>query len=732
MSQDSNSRTEILHFEVDSHLLLELGERLVAKPSIALAELVKNSYDADAPSVTITFIDVSKEGGTIVVDDTGEGMTLNDIKIKWMRIGTDEKERNPISKKYKRVRTGSKGIGRFACRLISKKLILNSIAIINKKEEKERVQVVFEWDDIKSGSNVDDFSVEVTVEKVPVTETTGTKLELMDTRNPWTQDALRSLKKEILGLVNPFPWEAEEYLIKGSEKDDPGINIDIISHEYPEIEGLLSDSILKTSWAKIEGKVSKTGITTYTLTITSTGQEINFTLPSKMKILGPTTFSIYMFSYLKLFGGFEEITLQDIRRLGREYGGVKVFLDGFRVFQYGEPGNDWLRLEFDRSRRITATPSLFIKETEELTRPMLSLPGNNQLFGAVFLSRQSNPKISVTVTRDRLLENKAFEELRNFVRTGIDWMTIKYAAFQAKEKKVKEKEEKKKDKVDVVTILNNIEEIVDDHRDDLGEETANTLGQYIQLAKEDVLKQQEESITQIQMLRVLASTGTMITVFNHELGVMNLRLLEITSDLQKFLTHLPTEHKNNYRIILADIKAWGYSVEKLAGMIGLMLGREAREKKRTFSLNRAVERMFEPFKSYFKDNNIKPDKDIPSNIRTPLMYESELYSILVNLMTNSIKALGEVEERKIFVKSEEIKNTIIIDFLDSGCGLSPDKWEEVFEPFVSYSVPNLDFGLGTGLGLTMVRSIVEFYGGIIKFVTPPENWSTCVRIELPK
>ena len=115
MSQDSNSQTEILRFEVDSHLLLELGERLVAKPSIALAELVKNSYDADAPSVTISFIDVSKEGGTIVVDDTGEGMTLNDIKTKWMRIGTDEKERNPISKKYKRVRTGSKGIGRFAC-----------------------------------------------------------------------------------------------------------------------------------------------------------------------------------------------------------------------------------------------------------------------------------------------------------------------------------------------------------------------------------------------------------------------------------------------------------------------------------------------------------------------------------------------------------------------------------------------------------------------------------------
>ncbi|NVM55287.1 MAG: sensor histidine kinase [Candidatus Helarchaeota archaeon] len=728
MAQNDNSQKETLHFEVDSHLLLELGERLVAKPSIALAELVKNSYDADATSVTITFIDVSKEGGTIIVEDTGEGMTLKDIKTKWMRIGTDEKEKNPISNKYKRTRTGSKGIGRFACRLISKILILTSTAIINEKEEKERIRAIFEWGKIKSGSLVNDFSVEVSVEKVSVTEKTGTKLVLQDTRNPWSEDVLNSFKKEILGLVNPFPWEIEEYIIKGLEGDDPGIKINIISPEHPEIEGLLSDSILKTSWGKLEGYIDENGKIMYKVIITSTGREYDHQPPIKIRILGPASFSLYMFSLERLFAEVPGITLRDLRKLASEYGGVKVFLDGFRVFQYGEPGNDWLKLGYDRSRRRSSTPSILRKEAEGLERPMLSLPSNSQLFGAVFLSRKFNPKISVTVTRDRLLENRAFDELQQFVRTGIDWMTIKYAAHKAQIKKEQESEKK----TDPITTLTTIEKIVDKQRDILGEETTNVIQQYIHLAKEDVIKQQEESITHISMLRVLASTGTMITVFNHELSVIHRRLMEIASDLQQFLGSLPSSQKNDYRIILSDIKAWGFSIKRLASMIGLMLGRDAREKKRDLSLRLAVDKMFAPFQSYLDDSGIEPINNVPADVRTPPMYESELHSILVNLMTNSIKALSEVEERKILVKSQYVNKKLVIELLDTGCGLEPERWEEVFEPFVSYSDPDLDFGFGTGLGLTIVRNIVVSYEGKINFTNPPEGWSTCLRIELPR
>jgi len=727
----SNIKKETLRFEVDSHLLLELGERLVAKPSIALAELVKNAYDADATSVTISFINVSDKGGTITVEDDGEGMTFNDLKVKWMLIGTDDKERNPISTRYGRSRTGRKGIGRFACRMISERLILTSVAKIDSK--KEKVNAVFLWDRLESGKSVGDFQIEASREIVPITTTTGTKLVLQGTRSSWSEDDLVTFKREILGLVNPFPWQTEE-MPHGDEKNDPGLKINIEAPEYPPIQGPVSDEILRSSWGKLEGKLGEDGTTIYNLTITSTGEQYKFRSSQIYKELGSASFMIYMFSLGELTAKVPGLKLSDLRRLGREQGGVKVFLDGFRVFHYGEPGDDWLKLEFDRSRSLTTTPKELLGEAEKLKRPMLSLPANNQLFGAVFLSRRLNPNISLTVTRDRLLENLAFTELRDFVRLGIDWLTVKYAAFRARERK---KEAESRSRTDALSVLNKIDKTIDERGVEIDANTANILHSYVSLARDDLIRQREESISQISMLRVLASTGTMMSVFDHELSVIVRRLDEMASDLQIFLRLLPDENQDRFRELLAKMRAWGWDIKKLANMIGLMLGKNARVQKTDLSIHKAVDDIFAPFEQYMTENGIEPLNEVPAFLRTPPMYESELQSILVNLMTNSIKALGEAEIKKICVRAEDTDDEVTILFLDTGVGLPPElppeRWHELFEPFVSYSMPSLDFGMGTGLGLTLVKDIVESYGGRVEFVVnPPSGWSTCVRMDLPK
>lgn len=720
-------KTEKLHFEVDSHLLLELGERLVARPSIALAELVKNSYDADSTSVTIRFLDVRNKGGTIILEDNGEGMTLLDLKTKWMRIGTDDKERNPISPKYKRTRTGRKGIGRFACRLISEKLILESVS--KKDGGKEKIRGHFLWDKLRSGRDVEDFEVEISREVVSESTPTGTRLVLKGTKLPWSKEDLARFKKEILGLVNPFPWKSKEMPLSGFPRRDPGFKIQVEAPDYPHFEGLLSDDILKASWGRLEGKLDKDGVTIYHLTITPTGEQYDFR-PSKRYIeLGSTSFILYMFSLGELKPKIPGMTLSALRRLAREYGGVKVFLDGFRVFRYGEPGDDWLRLEFDRSRSLGRTPQELLVEAEGLKRPMLSIPGNNQLFGAVSLSRSENPKISPTVTRDRLLENPAFQQLREFVRLGIDWITVKYAAYRARERK---REAEMRPKRDALSTISEIEKIIDEHGPEIGSDTATALQQYVSMAKEDLIRQREESMSQISMLRILASTGTMISVFDHEISLAARRLGEMASDLQKFLRLIPLDHKNRFRVLLANIRAWQMSVKRLANMIGLMLGKDARVRKTSLSIHKAVDKIFAPFQLYMEENHIKPLNDVSEFSRTPPMYEAELQSILVNLMTNAIKALADAEEKKICVKVEDTEDSVSILFLDTGIGLPRERWEEVFEPFVSYSVPSLDFGMGTGLGLAIVNDIVESYRGKVRFIDPPRGWSTCVRIDLPK
>ena len=113
-----------------ARLLTMLGDQLIKNERIALVELIKNSYDADADWVKISFdnfgdnLEVLSES-KIIIEDNGEGMTLETIEKAWMNPATPNKfsKGEPIRTKTKR-RTvqGEKGIGRFASLKIGKKI----------------------------------------------------------------------------------------------------------------------------------------------------------------------------------------------------------------------------------------------------------------------------------------------------------------------------------------------------------------------------------------------------------------------------------------------------------------------------------------------------------------------------------------------------------------------------------------------------------------------------------
>src|SRR2546428_829863 len=115
---------EIFSFTVDSALLGELGEKLVSTVHVALAELVKNGYDADAKLITVQILPVDGKAPRVIITDDGTGMTLEQVRQYWMKIGTVNKVADPQTLLYGRLKTGSKGIGRFACRRLGLKLRL--------------------------------------------------------------------------------------------------------------------------------------------------------------------------------------------------------------------------------------------------------------------------------------------------------------------------------------------------------------------------------------------------------------------------------------------------------------------------------------------------------------------------------------------------------------------------------------------------------------------------------
>lgn len=188
-----------------SHLLTLLGEELIGDDRLAIFELVKNGYDADATEVDIT-LNLRTSQPRIVVTDSGSGMTLSDITDKWLEIATDSRRKNPAkrSNKFKRLPLGEKGVGRIAVFKLG-----GVVTLITRAKNSPEYQVTINWDDLVSqGDYLENLRVEVVENETPAHfsgKKTGTRIEIKDLRRAhWTRGDLRKLYRLVTSLASPF------------------------------------------------------------------------------------------------------------------------------------------------------------------------------------------------------------------------------------------------------------------------------------------------------------------------------------------------------------------------------------------------------------------------------------------------------------------------------------------------------------------------------------------------
>ncbi|GAG79709.1 unnamed protein product, partial [marine sediment metagenome] len=242
----------------------------------------------------------------------------------------------------------------------------------------------------------------------------------------WSKKDIGSMRRDILSLINPFAWE-KDLRISEDQIVDPGFNVTFETPEFEEFTGVFSSRYLEAAWCTLNGQVDNNGKVELKI---DTWQGATDTLHhpfDKTFTLGPLGFRIYWFKRdtddYKEF----EFGISDVRKAGKEYGGVRVYYDDFRVFPYGESGNDWLGIDREKGARTAVLSKYFETQRKDLFRPLLLGPGNAQLIGAIFLSRKDNPNIIIAMSRDKLVENDAFFELHEIIKTAIQWMTIIYA-----------------------------------------------------------------------------------------------------------------------------------------------------------------------------------------------------------------------------------------------------------------------------------------------------------------
>jgi len=728
-----------LTFSVDSSLLFELGERLVAKPSIALAELVKNAYDADATEVKVTLQKVGKPGGTIIIEDDGHGMTFEETRDNWMRIATTAKRQESASRLYLRPLTGAKGIGRFAARRLGSKLTVRSTASSD-EGVKERVNVVFDWEErFEAGEDLVEVPVSYTREQVAPGTETGVKLVIEGVRDAWTEDEIIQLRRDLLTLQSPFPdlvvMPGPE--LTGDHYADPGFNFMLEvegSKELERLSGSLGEALLKGAWARLDGLVDEGGKARYDIEILATDQEDTLLDEANdYSGLEHALFRIHFFVYRAEYFQDLDFGVREMSRKGREEGGVKIYLDGFRVFPYGSRGDDWLRLDEYAVRNVDmgadiAPPERVVELAGSIPgRPFLLIPRNRQLFGAVAVSQAEHSDVEINVSRERLIETPAVTRLRQFVQNGIYWMTMKYAAFLAEQKAERRRDKKERS---LVEILEEAKSEVD-AQVGLPDEKRHLIRSTLERAIDRARQEEEQRISEVSMLRILASAGTTLILMNHQLQALTGAVSQTKQDLMRLRPEIPEQLHDRYDDLAAQVSEWHEMVELQVSQLGFLLGPNGRQRRRRHVLHQIVEDVRKPMSYYMHKYGVEFENNVPKKLRTPPVYRSELYAVLINILSNALKAVHGQPTRRVRVEAERREGRLFVCMKDTGVGLSPDRWEISFKPFETTSLPNPVLGVGTGLGLTVVRDILELYAGTARFIDVEPQWRTCIEILLP-
>ena len=752
---------DYVRFSVDAAHISRLGKELVAKQESAVSELVKNAYDADATEVELSFEGTDSPGGCLRIDDNGIGMNRTQLIDGFMRLSSTDKIRHPISPWYRRQRAGRKGIGRFAAQRLGDKLTI----ITQSKESDEALRIEINWKQFEQERELG--SIASRVDQIKKTKEHGTTLIIEGLAEAWRNASITRVYRYIADLIQPFPlskagqksYLSSEVGYLSSEvghlssevgdlssevgKTDPGFDTKMyrVTNGEKEVVASVEKMIYEHALAEIEGYVDHLGRGFWSI------KSAHFDIDEENLEIGkereePKT----PFTYLKACPNFERnIRLKAyyyiykkefiprtqnklIRELAKERGGIRIYRNGFRVLPYGEPYDDWLRLDAEAPSRKHLMPHT-----------------NKHFLGFVELIDQEGKWFEETSSRERLIENEAFKELVDFVARVLIGVALKMS--EARKKTQGKKEADKGEATPTERIKAATQELsqVANRLENLdsppeNKQNAPHVRVIIKKIEEAAAKQEEESkarLEEIAMLRVLASLGLTIGEFTHEIKHL---LPAIRADANQFLRIHRNEAERGFKYAVRlqeNLKI----LNAYASFFDRAISANARRKTVYQELGvvlRSFIQVIKPAAERYKLTILEP-KIRGYDLFTLPMHPSEWSSILFNLFTNSKKAIDRAgTEGKILISAGRKKQHVYLEFADNGDGIAPENEEGIFDAFFTTSSPASPLAdeqeelLGTGLGLKILKDIVTSYNGDIMLVTPPENFSTCFRIELPR
>jgi signal transduction histidine kinase len=668
-SSASAERSGTARLRPRARLISLIGEDLISDEPVAVVELVKNAYDADANAVTIRF----DGADTLIVEDDGHGMDLNTVLSAWFEPGTISKrrtDRSPRGRTYQ----GAKGIGRFASARLAESLYLESRV----NPEAEGVMVLFEWGAFDDQSYLDEIEVAWDVGS-PLGLGRGTRLTLSRLRKRWTEDDYQELHSRLSRLISPF-----------DEVTDFEINLEIARH--PELSGQVQPpQLLAHPRYQLTGAVKANG--RFDGSLWNDGVLAREITAKKLGEAGDTPecgpFAVEIRVWDRDREGLDPLALRlsqsvvEIRRTLDNYSGVSIYRDGFRVYPYGQRGNDWLRLD-NRSRQ----------------NPVLRL-ANNQIVGAIKISRDSNPDLRDRSTREGLVLNDAYQSLER-------WFKEALAQIEEYRYGVRPRRATGAPPEPLFEAFD-LRDTVSQARQALGADhpVAALFAQLERQVNEGVERVQEV----FSRLLMSAGLGQMVDIVIHEIGAPIGKINRQVDILERRIVSSP-DAKLAASIVpmLTSIKGWLEQIHNLRQRLDPQTaGRRGRAT--SFDVRQEVDDTFRLYGALLAGQLIHWRVESPPEPVQVFMARSALAQVLANLVDNAIywliRSRGSGKGGTILAAVERRGGGFAVSISDDGPGVPEQDRGDIFEPYFTRK-PN-----GIGLGLYIARLVIEPYGRLI-------------------
>jgi signal transduction histidine kinase len=403
--------SESVSFRPSARLLLLLGEQLIRDAGLAVFELVKNAYDADARHCTVTMCDLTQPShARIVVEDDGAGMTPEIIRDVWLVIGTDfrakQRMRGTRSSLFHRLPLGEKGVGRLAIHKLGQR-----ITIITRSRGKRETVLTVNWGDFERDTDLGSVKMTLVTRKAVtfVGESHGTRIEITQLReNEWTKAKVRTLHRSVSSLCSPFDApDSFKVTLQLEPKNDwlDGLldpksvlrSAPYRAHGWFEGDEMcLNYHFHPLAGMPLEGTTVKRQMFTLARKTAKGGRKIE-RLDLSVHKIGRVQFDFYLFDLDAQVLNVANVDKRGLKEYLAENGGVRIYRDGVRVFDFGEPGNDWLNLD---ARRIN--------------KPVVKT-GNRQILGSLQLNAEYSTDLREKTNREGFIENDAYQDFQEAV-----------------------------------------------------------------------------------------------------------------------------------------------------------------------------------------------------------------------------------------------------------------------------------------------------------------------------